>query len=243
MGVWVRLLLVLVFTDSIFCPSLHGCCQRFFGVDYVASDQKTVWFSCSGSICNNTRCLVQHQPSWRAQSFCWNSEIGTLEANSYSSDGVQATCSCDSGCQGLLILSSLQHLRYFLLSWTNIHRLSLSLSLVCNPWLLQVWEILQPSSHKRAFILHRRACYWCSFLIFLDACLGPWKVGKTIWRIWQTHWQTLLCILPFEVALFEAHGIRTTSFRHPVLEDAFTSVAVFTSLYLNPLSSVVNTQT
>jgi hypothetical protein len=46
-----------------------------------------------------------------------------------------------------------------------------------------------------------------------------------------------------EVALFEAHGIRTTSFRHPVLEDGFTSVAVFTSSYLNPLSSVVNTQT
>ncbi|CAM6015069.1 unnamed protein product [Sphagnum balticum] len=51
----------------------------------------------------------------------------------------------------------------------------------------------------------------------------------------------LLCILPFEAALFEAHGIGTTSFRHPVLEDAFISVAVFTSSYLNPLSFVGNT--
>jgi hypothetical protein len=39
------------------------------------------------------------------------------------------------------------------------------------------------------------------------------------------------------VSLFEAHGIRTTSFRHPVLEDAFTSVAVFNSSYLNFICS------
>ncbi len=190
--------------------SLHGCCQRFFGVDYVASDQKTVWFSCSGSTCNSTRCLVQHQPSWWAQSFCWNSEIGTFEANRYSSDGVQATCSCDSGCFSFCALCSISGISP---CHGHTYTDSLSLSLTC------VWSLITARfgrfyslpSHKRAFILHRRASYWCSFLNFLDAyrrlrvsrlpfstlsgtlCLGPWKVGKTIWRIWQIHW-TIYCV-------------------------------------------------
>jgi hypothetical protein len=95
----------------------------------------------------------------------------------------------------------------------DIHTQTLSLSLTCVQSLItaRFGRFCSLPSHKRAFILHRRACYWCSFLIFLDAyrrlgvsrlpfstlfgtlCLGPWKVGKTIWRIWQTHW-TIYCV-------------------------------------------------
>lgn len=137
----------------------------------------------------------------------------------------------------------------------DIHTQTLSLSHLCAiPNYCKVWEILQPSKSQKSLLLMQ--------LSYLSRCIQEIGSVKTAFQyvIWhRLSWALkggknnlknladtldhLLCILPFEVSLFEAHGIRTTSFRHPVLEDAFTSVAVFTSSNLNPLSSVVNTQT
>ncbi|KAH9556149.1 hypothetical protein CY35_07G011200 [Sphagnum magellanicum] len=110
------------------------------------------------------------------------SHLGAPAANSYSSDGLQTTCSCDSGCQGFLISCSSQHHR----------RLGVS-----RPPLV---HYVAPSS-------------WA------------WKGGENKLKNLADTLDHLLCILPFEAALFKAHGIKATYVGHPVLEDAFTSVA------------------
>jgi len=69
-----------------------------------------------------------------------------------------------------------------------------------------------------------------------------WKGGETKLKNLADTLDHLLCILPFEAALFKAHGIKATYVGHPVLEDAFTSVAVCTSWCLSPLASVADTQ-
>ncbi len=137
--------------------------------------------------------------------------------------------------------------------------LALSLMVMCNSWLLQGGRFCSLPSSKRASILLRSACYWCSFLIFLDAYrrLGvsrpplvhyvapsswAWKGGENKLKNLADTLDHLLCILPFEAALFKAHGIKATYVGHPVLEDAFTSVAVCTSWCLSPLASVADTQ-
>ncbi|KAH9556153.1 hypothetical protein CY35_07G011200 [Sphagnum magellanicum] len=52
-----------------------------------------------------------------------------------------------------------------------------------------------------------------------------WKGGENKLKNLADTLDHLLCILPFEAALFKAHGIKATYVGHPVLEDAFTSVA------------------
>ncbi|KAH9556156.1 hypothetical protein CY35_07G011200 [Sphagnum magellanicum] len=69
-----------------------------------------------------------------------------------------------------------------------------------------------------------------------------WKGGENKLKNLADTLDHLLCILPFEAALFKAHGIKATYVGHPVLEDAFTSVAVCTSWCLSPLASVADTQ-
>lgn len=70
---------------------------------------------CNINCHSNTLCRLNY--SWKLSSILLLSvllklsEIGAPAANSYSSDGLQTTCSCDSGCQGFLISCSSQHHR------------------------------------------------------------------------------------------------------------------------------------
>lgn len=152
----------------------------------------------------------------------------------------------------LLILCSLQHLRYFSLSWTYIHRLSLSLTCVQSLITARFGRFCSLPSH-------RRACYWCSFLIFLDAYrrlgvsrlpfstlsgtlyLGPWKVGKTIWGIWQTHW-TIYCVF-FPLKCHSLRHMGLGQLPSGILCWKMLSLVLLFSLPRTWTSSVVNTQT
>ncbi len=88
--------------------------------------RKTVCSSFIRSSATNNS-FLWHQQSWPESivqslsgfelSLCWvfccNSETGTFAPNTSSSDGIQAKCSCKSGCQGFSHFLLLLHLRYF----------------------------------------------------------------------------------------------------------------------------------